>query len=192
MGGTVARSRSESTGGIWSRVAHVFWESIQITDDIWDFFRLFGSAPYCYQFLPDLCESFKSFADASEIVDFIGWVPTRWTHWNFRNLVPTRDKANTGVRWVHITTRNETPRKSSLTPIHTIRDESSQTHLTVSTTLRSFRDKPFYKSGSRIHFSFLVVIFICPKRSGGKNFVRYRRKSAISSRCGFRKQVWQV
>ena len=51
-------------------------ESIQIVDDIWDFCRLFGSAPYCYQFLPDLFETFKSFADASKIVDFIGRAPT--------------------------------------------------------------------------------------------------------------------
>ena len=62
---------------LYDLVLHMFVsESIQIVDDICDFCRLFGSAPYCYQVLPDLFEILKSFADASKVVDFIGGAPT--------------------------------------------------------------------------------------------------------------------
>ena len=52
--------------------------------------------------------------------------------------VPTlgvRDKANWGVRWAHITTRNEISQNRPDPAINTERDESSQSHHTVSTTL---------------------------------------------------------
>ena len=72
-----------------------------------------------FQHIADLFEILKSFADASKTVDFIGRAPNRGqkrTPWVDFLLT---DKANTGVRWVHVTTRNETPRKSSPTPINT-------------------------------------------------------------------------
>ena len=53
----------------------------------------------------------KTFQESSKIVDFIGRAPTGGNfHQNFSR---GRDinKANTGVRWVHITTRNETSKK---------------------------------------------------------------------------------
>ena len=56
----------------------------------------------------------KTFPDASKIVDLIGRAPLGSDVYLF-----DRNKANMGVRWVHITTRNGTPRKSSPTPINT-------------------------------------------------------------------------
>ena len=110
-------------------------ESVRITDDICSFCGFFGSAPYCSQVLTDL---FETVQDASKTVDLKGRAPNGT---DFLYFVDT-NKANTGVRWVHITTRFETsenrPRPKK---INTERDESSQTHLTVFTTLRSFRDK---------------------------------------------------
>ena len=69
--------------------------------------------------------------DASEMVDLQLGAPTRTSAGRCNvasdviGLAPKMDsfavthKANTGVRWVHITTRNETPRKSFPTPINT-------------------------------------------------------------------------
>ena len=57
VGGTVARSRSKRTGGIWFRVAHV---CLRIDYDIWQFCWIFGSAPYCNQFWTKLLETFKN------------------------------------------------------------------------------------------------------------------------------------
>ena len=50
--------------------------------------------------------------DAPKMIDFIGKALASGICATFG--VPTfgvHNKANTGVRWVHITTRNETPRK---------------------------------------------------------------------------------
>ncbi len=84
----------------------------------------------------------KLFQEAPKIVDLQLGAPTGS---NFIQKLSKRcdiNKANTGVRLVHITTRFETsqnrPRPKT---INTERDESSHTHLTVFTTLRSFRDK---------------------------------------------------
>ena len=90
----------------------------------------------------------KTLADALKIVNFIGRVPLGEDFTPYGSILPICvpcNKANTGARWVHITTRNETHRKSSPTPINTKRDESPQPHLTVSTTLRSFREELTYK-----------------------------------------------
>ena len=57
----------------------------------------------------------EAFQDASKMIDLQLGAPT---HTHFKNLV-RHDKANMVVRCVHITTRNETPRKSSATPINT-------------------------------------------------------------------------
>ena len=50
-------------------------ESIQITDDIWDFCRLFGSAPYCYHVLTNLFGTLKNLTILSKMVDLIGSAP---------------------------------------------------------------------------------------------------------------------
>ena len=50
--------------------------------------RLFGSAPYCYQFLTKLFEPVNTFEESSKIVDFIGRAPLGS---NFtQNLTDTR------------------------------------------------------------------------------------------------------
>ena len=57
-------------------------KKIQITDDIWHFCELFGTAPYCYQDLTDLFGTDREFekraksrGDAAEMGDFIGGAP---------------------------------------------------------------------------------------------------------------------
>ena len=94
-------------------------------------------------------------------------MPQRWCHFWVRHS-GVQNKANTGVRWVHITTRFETsqnrPRPKR---INTERDESSQTHLAVFTTLRSFRDNVLsvglHTAPARLHFRTqrTAHLFVC-------------------------------
>ena len=101
-----------------------FAQKTKNTDGIWRVCRFFGTAPYCNRFLQVLqllFETLKSFQDASKNFEkFSGCfkngrftVGSAYPHTfsqilsNFNDL-GWHDKANTGVRWVHITTRNET------------------------------------------------------------------------------------
>ena len=108
VGGTVARSRSKSTGGICSRVAHV---CLRINPNCRWYMRFLQTFRECSILLPVFAGPVRNFQK------FCGCRFYREsaypdTFWQFG----WHNKANTGVRWVHITTRNETPRKTSPTP----------------------------------------------------------------------------
>ena len=71
----------------------------------------------------NLFETFKRFQEAPKIVDLQLGAPTPrifgffWILWEFARIFPdfASNKTNTGVRWIHITTRIETSEKSSPT-----------------------------------------------------------------------------
>ena len=70
--------------------------------------------------LQNMFESFKRFLDAPKIVDLQLGAPTPTKFSDFPGFFRifsdfASNKANTGVRWVHITTRIETSEKSSPT-----------------------------------------------------------------------------
>ena len=90
---------------------------------------------------------FKSFADASKFIDFIRRAPTAA---NFtQNVTDTQTAIKQIGVFVAFILQPEMkpPKRVPARTINTERDESSQTHLTVFTTLRSFRDKVFFTVG---------------------------------------------
>ena len=119
-------------------------ESLKITDDIWQLCIFFGSDAYCNQFLKNLFEALKksgwlvngSFKGENS---YLCSICQKWTFQGRFFLTPI--KQIRGFVGLILQPEMKPPKIVPDTRINTKRDESSQTHLTVFTTLRSFRDK---------------------------------------------------
>ena len=116
MGGTVAHSRSKNTGGTCSRVAHVcgrinpncrwYMTFLQTFRECFILLPVFDEPVRNFEKLCGCFENYRFYRESAYLVKFSS------------NLTQNADnnKANTGVRWLNITTRNEAPRKSSPIP----------------------------------------------------------------------------